>query len=91
MVVYIYIYWTSTWKKVCINVYCSWNKIISDVHSCLFFVLVSRYEKMIGSRVAWTDALHQSVTTHYKATKRYFLFLKKMTKFESWDLVLYQK
>ncbi len=34
-------------EKWCVLMsFCSWNKIISDVHSCLFRVL-SKYEKMI--------------------------------------------
>ncbi len=41
----------------------SWNKINYNVHSCLFRAL-SKYEKMICSHAAWTEALQRSVTTH---------------------------
>ncbi len=38
------------------------NKIPSDVPSCLFCALSSKYEKMIGSWAAWTEALQQGVS-----------------------------
>ncbi len=49
-----------------------WNKTLSDIYSCSFHAL-SKYEKTISSRV-WTEAIQWSVTTHWRATKRYLLF-----------------
>ncbi len=40
-----------------------WNKIHFDGHTYLFHA-TSKEEEMIGSHAAWTEALHQSVTTH---------------------------
>ncbi len=42
------------------GVFHGWNKIHSDVHSCSFHAL-SKYEKTIGSRAAWPEAIQWSV------------------------------
>ncbi len=49
------------WVLTCFH---SWNKIPSDVYSCLFRVITSKEEEMISSLAAWTDMLQRSVTTH---------------------------
>ncbi len=40
-----------------------WNKILSDVNSCLFHAITSEVEEMIGSRATWTEVLQWYVTT----------------------------
>ncbi len=49
-----------TWKTV-LTSFCGWNKIPSDVHSCLFHAITSKEEEMIGSHAAWTEALLRSI------------------------------
>ncbi len=58
----------------------------------VYFVLLSKYEKTIGSCAAWTKELQRSDTT-LKSHKTLFIvwISYKMTKFESWDFVSYQK
>ncbi len=50
-----------TWKMLCVLMsFSGWNKMPSDVHSCLFHAL-NKYEKMIGLHGAWTKVLAQWV------------------------------
>ncbi len=64
--------------------FCDLNKIPSDVHACLFCTL-SKYEKIISSHAAWTEALQ---SRHIKEPQNGICclnFFKKCTKCKSWD------
>ncbi len=67
-------------KRCVLTSCCGWNNIPSDVHSCLFYTVTSsKEEEMIFLCGTWTEALQQSVTTHWRAmiNKQYlFEFFK---------------
>ncbi len=67
-----------------------WNKILSDVHSCLFLTINSKDEEMIVWHAAWTEVLQRSVTTMVAKGRKFSMGtlsgeLWKYSKFETYQ------
>ncbi len=62
-------------KNCVLTSFCSWKKIPSDVHSCLFHAITSKEEERIDSCAAWTEALQWSIRGYWRATKQFIVWI----------------